>query len=605
MKSLMLFLKVVLQDLGDWCHTSTTRDYEYISGRVEDEGFSFLTITLTNFGKDLEKGLARGYVDPSDYAGFRKSKKLPSFLGGFLDHIFDRCSGRLLEEPDIECIRAVRQITLMFGKILLPCTAERIASARASYLQCEKDLREWDSQADRFDWSAYDRLTLLLFRDVFTDIDRKIYEGEGIIPRHGPGATAEKLHGNSKWQFSEWPRRLDKVFPMGDYILPNYRYHRYLDQVQILEPGTERPVRVVEVPKTLKTPRHIAIEPVAMQYMQQGLLGCILDSLYRERGDFFSQALRKMVSWESRLPNQQLARLGSSEGTLATLDLSEASDRVSNQHVRRMLRRFPHFAEGVEACRSRKADAFGERTIRLAKFASMGSALTFPFESFVFLTLVFVGIEAELNRPITREDIISLSSSVRVFGDDLIFPVEYVNSVIATLESFGFKVNASKSFWTGKFRESCGGDYYDGEDVSIVRVRRELPTNRAAHEEIISTVSLRNQLYRVGLWRSAGYLDDLLEGIIPFPNVAETSPVLGRVSSLGYESNSHCVELQRPIVRGLVVRKRTPISELDDHFALHKILTISGDLPIPDVNHLHEAGRPHSVSTKVRWAPPY
>jgi hypothetical protein len=606
MKSLTLFLQVVLEDLGDWCYTSTTKDYEYILSRVEHEGYSFLTITLTDFGKDFEKSLDQGFVGPSSFVGFRRRKKLPSFLGGFLDQVFDRDSGLLLRVPSVECIRAVRQICLMFGKILLPCSEERIENARTAYLECEQDVKGWDTRADSLDWNQFDRINTLLWADIFTYVDQQVYEGN-IKPQHGPGATADRLTGNSKWEQSEWTRRLDRVFPIGEYLLPNWRYVEYLDRLSILEPGEERPVRVIPVPKTLKTPRIIAIEPTAMQYMQQGLLQCILDAFGHRRKDFKSVRLaEQMVGWKSSVPNQRLACWGSKFGSLATLDLKDASDRVSNQHVRRMLRRFPHFGEAVDACRSRKAELFGSgEIVRLSKFASMGSALTFPFEAMMFLNVIFMGIENALSRPITREDIHDLSSTVRVFGDDIIVPKDFVNAVVESLESFNFKVNRNKSFWNGKFRESCGKEYYDGEDVTIVRVRRDLPSNRTAHAEIISTVSLRNQLYRAGLWRSVRYLDNLLEGLIPFPMVAETSPVLGRVSALGYETQRIHPHYQAPLVRGLVVVDKPRPSRLDDYPALHKVLISSGALPNPDIRHLLFAGRPLSVSTKQRWASPF
>jgi len=124
-------------------------------------------------------------------------------------------------------------------------------------------------------------------------------------------------------------------------------------------------------------------------------------------------------------------------GNLATLDLSEASDRVSNQHVRLLVKNHRALREAVDATRSRKADVLG-KTIRLAKFASMGSALCFPFEALVFATIVFVGIERELNRQLTQKDIESFYGRVRVYGDDIIVPVEYVESVVRELEALGF-----------------------------------------------------------------------------------------------------------------------------------------------------------------------
>lgn len=81
MKSLMLLMQEVLEDLGTWCCTSTTRDYNTVARRVEDEGWSFLTITLANFGTDFRKSLSQGYVGHDQFLSFSKAGGLPRFLG--------------------------------------------------------------------------------------------------------------------------------------------------------------------------------------------------------------------------------------------------------------------------------------------------------------------------------------------------------------------------------------------------------------------------------------------------------------------------------------------------------------------------------------------
>jgi len=439
----------------------------------------------------------------------------------------------------------------------------------------------------------------LLWGNLFSKIDREIYDGE-IVPRHGPGATADKLKGNQKFNQFEWPRRVEEIFPSGEFLFSSWSLFFDNEQsVDILEPGAERPVKVITVPKTLSSPRIIAVEPTAMQYVQQGILRSLVQNI---RAD---DNARNLIGFEDQTPNQHLAEKGSTDQSLATLDLSEASDRVSNEHVRYLLRNHSHFAWGVDACRSRKARVPGYGVIRLSKFASMGSALCFPFEAIVFCTVIFLGIEQALNTQLTKEDVKSFFGRVRVYGDDIIVPVEYASTVVTTLELFGFKVNTNKSFWNGKFRESCGKDYYHGEDVSVVRVRELLPSQRQHAREIVSTVSLRNQLYKAGYWRTVKWLDGKLERIIPFPHVAETSPVLGRHSFLGYETERLSFDHHRPQVKGMVVSTRLPDSVLDGPGALLKYFLNASDLPVTDKEHLLRAGRPVSVDIKHRWANSY
>jgi len=623
LKSLMLLWIRMADESAIRCCTCATLDIKYARRRFEHEGLSFLTITLPDFGKDLQKGLERGQVDRNLFQGFPWQAGLPRFLGGFLDLVFDRCSGALLNDPSPDAILAIRQLTLMFNKISLECTKTRQRKAMDGYIQCEKDVREADALITCQQWHDFDRVSALLYAKVFSEVDREIYLSN-ILPKHGPGSTAERLRGNSKYRQKTWPARLESYFPMGEYLIPNYRYYGILDSISVLEPDAETPVRVVSVPKTQRTPRIIGIEPVAMQYCQQALNSVITSSL--ERNHYLS----RMIGFKDQDVNQRLALKGSLSGDLATLDLSEASDRVSNQHVRHLLRNHIHLHDAVDATRSRKADVSGHGVVRLAKYASMGSALCFPVEAMVFLTMIFIGIEKELSSPLSPKVINDLRDKVRVYGDDIIVPVEFVRSVISVLESFGIRVNRGKSFWNGKFRESCGKEYFNGFDVSIVRVRQMFPTTRKDATEIQSIVSLRNQLYWAGYWSTVAWLDEFIRDLIKyFPVVLSSSRVIGRESALGFEVQKTHDTLHSPLVKGYVSSSTLPADELSEEQALLKCLLrmerrhrysqadiISeefrdemlrrqiGSLPAVDDEHLKRAGRPQYVGIKLRWASP-
>jgi len=603
MKSLMLLLQEVLNELGTWCRTSTAADFKKISSRVEYEGVSFLTITLPAFASDFEKSLDIQRVAPDAFLGFKRKGGLPLLLGGFLELVFDRGTGLLLETPSIDAIFSIRQTCRMFQKLSLPCSDARNRKAIDGYLESEKRIRRNDAVLTDSEKIEFVQMTSLLWHDILKTVDRKI---EGVhsddlrdqypMPKHGPGTTADGLLGNKKFNQLEWPERLEYIFPMGEYLIPNWRYREVLDRVNVLEPGQERPVEVLLVPKTLKTPRIIAREPTCMMYTQQALMAVLTDEISHH------DTMSNFVGFDDQEPNQVLARKGSSDGSLATLDLSEASDSVSNQLVRLMMTRYPHLAEGTDATRSRKADVPGHGVKRLSKFASMGSALCFPMEAMVFATLVFLGIQDGLNRLLTHKDLMSLRGQVRIYGDDIIVPVDFVRPVVSRLETFGFLVNASKSFWTGRFRESCGKEYFGAGDVSIVRVRQFLPVQRGCVPEITSTVSLRNQLYMIGMWQSARWLDKwFADRKIPFPAVLPTSPVLGRVSSLGYDTETIHPGLHIPLVKGYVDSSRVPKSKLGDSGALLKCLLNEGD-PFFDRKHLERTGRPKSADIKIRMA---
>lgn len=610
MKSLTILWTVVADELATICHTSTTLDVKTVQRRSGTEGDSFFTITLPNFGKDFERGLDQGYVDSSMFLGFKRHGELPLFLGGFLESVFARSSGGLVDNPSVEAIYAVRQLCYLYSKILLPCTPARQYSALKGFVDCEKEVEERDQLVPDRDLDRFGRVGHLLFGNIFHGLEQDLLLGR-LSPKHGPGNTADRLFGNEKYDLTEWPERLEESgFRFLDFAAPNHRFSYLQDRVNFLELGAERPVKVTLVPKTLKTPRIIAIEPSYMQYTQQALMQTLVTSLEGDiRHSYFKDGInvvRGMVGFLDQGPNQFLAREGSLQGELATLDLSEASDRVSNLHVMYLLERFPLLLKAVQSCRSTKADVPGFGVVHLSKFASMGSALCFPVEAMVFLTIIMLAVEERLNRPLTREDVLSLSGKVRVYGDDIIVPVDIVDDVTRLLSLFGHKVNKGKSFWTGKFRESCGREFYAGEDVSVFRVRREFPRSRRDVHEVISLVALRNNAYWHGLWKTARFLDGEIGKILKYyPTVKITSPVVGRHSLLPYQVDRECPNLHRPLVKGYVVRAIPRDSKVSGEGALLKWFLKDSEVPFEDVRHLERHGRPESVDISLRSASPF
>jgi len=618
-------------ELAMRCCTSATRDINTVTRRVEHEGLSFLAITLANFGKAVQKWLDQGFVDPWDQSGFRCSglTGFPLFMAGFRDRVFDPTNGVLLDQPDIEAIYAMRQLTLVFSKIALPSdprqgattrvvSASRERLAMSGFIQCENDVKESDSLLDPQYLADFKRIAGLLYNDLFSKVDRDVDFGR-IIGKHGPGAVADRLTSNGKWNLRTWPTRLEPFFPALEFLSPNSHFNGEIrKELDFVEPGSETPVRVITVPKTLKTPRVIAIDPTAMQFAQQSLLAAIRSALLE---DGF---LSSVIGIDDQTPNQEMARRGSLSGDLATLDLSDASDRVSNQHVVAMMEDFPFLLGAVQASRSTKADVPGHGVIRLAKFASMGSALCFPIEAMVFMAIILLGIERELNTPFTLESVKDFKDQVRVFGDDIIVPRDMVLSVVDELSTFGCKVNIGKSYWTGRFRESCGKEYYDGEDVSIVRVRRVLPTQRQDASGVVAAVAFRNLAYWQGLWKTAAWMDDYLGDLLKvFPNVTSSSPLLGRESALGYQFQRLHPNYHSPLTRGYYVVATPPRDELDGVGALlkcfskktsaietkyleHKVVE-EHSLPLTsgEMEHLKRSGRPKRVGIKLGWRSPY
>lgn len=604
MKSLTWLHDLMLAEARIACCTDTHRDSVTLSRRTKHEGLSFLTITLPSFCREFERSLEFGKVAPTSFPGFRKRRALPAFLQGLLGLVFDPLDGVLLKQPSITAINMIRQFCLLMKKVELPCTPVRVRGAMDKYVSVEKEL------TDRFHLSDEDKTDLRLiggaiWSRVLRETDSLLCSGS-LVPKHGPGATADRIYANAKYNHIRWHTRLEPFFPFDAYGLPNPDVStggEYFDAVQFVEPDAEQPVRVVSVPKTLSAPRIIAIEPVCMQYTQQALAESIVESIERH------PLSAGRVNFHDQRINQDLAKDSSRSGSFSTVDLSDASDRVHQDLVYLMLDSLPTLRDAIFACRSTRATLADSRTLNLTKFASMGSALCFPIESMVFFTLCALSRYRKrkaLSTRLTSGWETSLLDGVYIYGDDIIVPTDEVQDVIVTLESFGLKVNSHKTFMNGKFRESCGMDAYDGIDVTPVYLRRMLPDNIKSTPEIVSSISFANQLYKRGYWilsRSVRkYIDNLIGAL---PTVSETSPCLGwHTFSQGYDIHGWDKQNHSWKIRGYVLKSRRDPDPLTGIGALMKFFLKRGNEP-SSRNHLEYSSRSGSVSMKIRWATPY
>lgn len=592
MKSLIKLLQVVIREFGDICSVNTSLDCLTVQARFENEGFSHLGIVLPSLGQGLEQALDRGYYSNDLAPSFAVRGELPEFLGGFFELVFNREDGVLLDDPNIDAIRAIRQITLMFGKVRGDVSGPREEAALDAFVKCELENHKWTVDDRLLAQVVY--TARMLFAGLFSKMENDIANW-GLNPKHGPGSTADRVQANAKYEFKTWTERLEEVAPYWRYATPRaYRTERY-GGVVFYEPGTEPPCRVVLVPKTVKTPRVIALEPTHMQFMQQGLLDSFVRHLQTEN------VLNNLISPLDQTPNQRMAQQGSLNGELATLDLSEASDRVLNSVVMAIVSDFPHLRDALSASRSQTADVPGRGIIPLAKFASMGSAMCFPIQMVVFLTAIFVADAIANDTVPTKRRVKARIGRVRVYGDDLIVPADLAVPVSHVLSSLGLRVNRHKSFWNGNFRESCGKEYFDGHDVSLTRVRYQVPLSREDVHELVSFSETRNQFYKQGLWKTVAWFDELIESIIPYPALSEVSDGIGKVSFLAIEGTKLCPHLHRPMVKGMRMVSTSRDSHLEGDGALMKFFLKTGDQPIFAKDHLEHEGRPVSFQLKYGW----
>jgi len=203
------------------------------------------------------------------------------------------------------------------------------------------------------------------------------------------------------------------------------------------------PGKLAFVPKSCKTHRSIVVEPVLNGLVQKGI------------GELMKKRLLLCgLDLSDQTRNQNLARVGSINGKLATIDLSMASDCVSRELVWSLL---PfEWASLLDQSRSPVVYYAKEKKHwKLEKFTSMGNAYTFELETLLFYSLTYA----------TCKHLKVSDRDVSVYGDDIICPTEAYDLLIKVLEYCGFVTNKTKSFSSGPFRESCGADFLNGLDI--------------------------------------------------------------------------------------------------------------------------------------------
>lgn len=215
--------------------------------------------------------------------------------------------------------------------------------------------------------------------------------------------------------------------------------------------------RFTTVPKNWKTDRPIAIQPITNMLVQKAIAKTIRRRLKRAGLDLDNASSL----------HKDLAYVGSIYGQLSTIDFRSASDTISYELVKALLPE--EWFDKLNMARTRKtsfdkniASKLGFDSITLEKFSAMGNGYTFELES-----LLFFGVALAVSHLYGSD-----KDTISVFGDDVVIDTYLAEVFSKTMSDFGLEVNLEKSFTTGPFRESCGGDYYQGFSVRPIYLRK-------------------------------------------------------------------------------------------------------------------------------------
>lgn len=247
--------------------------------------------------------------------------------------------------------------------------------------------------------------------------------------------------------------------------------------------------RLDSVPKDGTKNRTISVEPVLNMFYQLGAK-TVLNSILR-------RSVKIDVTTQQEI-NRFMARSGSIDGELSTLDLKNASDSITLELCEKLLP--ANIYSLLMRIRSADIDIGCGKYTSLAMMSTMGNGFTFSLMTLLFATLiqsVYIQLGLSFQNGVT----------FGVYGDDLIIKTAAVPLLLESLQDAGFVVNSDKSFTSGFFRESCGGDYYKGHDVRGVYMKE--CNNEAQLYSVFNRLHFWSIRHNISLHNTLVYLKGL------------------------------------------------------------------------------------------------
>lgn len=270
------------------------------------------------------------------------------------------------------------------------------------------------------------------------------------------------------------------------------------------------PDKILEVPKNCTVNRTIGVGTV-VGIASQHVCGQYIRRCMQRHGI----DLRVLAD-----EHKEIAWLGSVKDRYQTIDFSMASDSLSVGLISRLLGgkhssyRVRTLYKKLLNCRAAQYEVAG-KTFDYYKHSAMGNASTFELETLVFMAL---------GRAITKMHYLKYFKWYFVhrhkprlatsYGDDLILDLLVTEGtktwVVNLLAHVGLQVNEEKSFFSGDFRESCGGDYRLGRNIrglylhkTVVRIPDVIRTFNFFH--VCHGVPLKDLLAREAFAQAYDY----------------------------------------------------------------------------------------------------
>jgi len=307
-----------------------------------------------------------------------------------------------LERGCLVCLRELRQSLVFCYKVEHEPTNEQLIQSQKDFEETESLVKLWsDSRNDYLIRShtigtARKYISSILYRANWRE----------IVPSHGPGGIYPSRVPCDKSRFTTIYRSIQDYYPYDQFFcgLPNYWVDTMVEEkIGSLTECDDIVAKLVAVPKDSRGPRLICVHPAESIWIQQGQRRILESCIERH------PLTRGRINFTDQTVNGTLALKSSKDREFCTLDLKEASDRISCSLVRSLFGDYIY--DWISCARANKLELLDGRVIPLQKWAPMGNALTFPIESLVFWSVVRAGIYTSSGE---------ICDDVYVFGDDII-----------------------------------------------------------------------------------------------------------------------------------------------------------------------------------------
>lgn len=498
-------------------------DVDYVIRRFNSEGVVFLTSTLPKLAKSVCLSIEVGYfIRPTDFSW---KGRLLRFMHSLLSKIFDPRTGTVLDDADGFALANLRQFCEYFYKLAFD-SSDDVRNASCEKFESNEILVK--------DFVACDEWVELLRSNLETHYPTFCRTHASDVfasyrPRYGPGS------------FSKAYAPVDnptvyKALPHNTIGTTTHAFAPFSGYFKSY-PSSCEPIRLIDehkisevtfVAKDSRGPRVISMEPLHLLRAQLSFLDWAIDALQDDS--------RGRIQFVDQSRNSEYAKIASVDRRRATLDLKDASDRVSYSLVRRIFRNTYAPAFFLRNARSTHALLPTGNIVTLSKVAGMGSGLTFPIMSLLIHLSICSLVSERFGKPYD-----SVMRSVYVYGDDVIIPTCWYDVAVTALQRSGLLVNKEKSFYRGFFRESCGGDFFKGVNVTPCKLRLDKVDLRQSSyyrrflrldndRQIYKLSAHTRQLAEHGLITLKALYDISLRrslGRSRYPKVTGSSPIVG------------------------------------------------------------------------------